>query len=67
MTTASDVKLKIAVKEAILELVEERRDLLSELLGEALEDLALGRAIEAGEQTPLVSRQQVLKALKAES
>ena len=41
--------------------VEERRDLLRDALLESLEDMALVRAIQAGEKSPLVSRKQVFK------
>jgi hypothetical protein len=56
-------RLKDLLKTAILELLEERKDLVRDLLEEALEDIALVRAIEAGEQTGTVSRDEVFKVL----
>ena len=57
-------KLKDLLKTAILELLEERKDLVRDLLEEALEDIGLVRATEAGEQTGTVSRDEVFKVLE---
>ncbi len=59
-----DKKLKALLKTAIIEVLEERKDLLRELLEEALEDVALARAIEEGERTKTVSRSQVFSTLQ---
>jgi hypothetical protein len=60
-----EAKLKEALKSAIVEILEERKDLVRELLEEALEDIALARAIEEGEQSELVTRDEVFQALEA--
>jgi len=57
-------KLKDLFKTAIMEVLEERKDLVRDLLEEALEDIGLVRAIEAGEQTGTVSRDEVFKVLE---
>jgi hypothetical protein len=57
-------KLKDLLKAAIIEVLEERKDLVRDLLEEALEDIGLVRAIEAGEQTGTVSRDEVFKVLE---
>jgi hypothetical protein len=57
-------KLKDLLKTAIMEVLEERKDLVRDLLEEALEDIILARAIEAGEQTETVSREEVFKVLE---
>jgi hypothetical protein len=57
-------KLKDLLKTAIMEILEERKDLVRDLLEEALEDIVLVRAIEAGEQTGTVSRDEVFKVLE---
>ena len=54
-------RLKGLLKDAVVEVLEERRDLLHDALLENLEDMALVRAIQAGEKSPLVSRKQVFK------
>jgi hypothetical protein len=66
MTTASidDDKLKDLFKSAIIELFEERRDLVRDLIAEALEDVALVRAIDEGEKTARVSRDEVFELLE---
>jgi hypothetical protein len=56
--------LKELLKTAIIEVLEEREDLVRDLLEEVLEDIALVRAIEAGEQTETVSRDEVFKSLE---
>jgi hypothetical protein len=57
-------RLKELLKTAIIEVLEERKDLVRDLLEEVLEDIALVRAIEAGEQTETVSRDEVFKSLE---
>ena len=62
--SVEEVYLKDLVKQAILELVQERRDELQDVFVEALEDLALARAIEEGESTGVVSKVEVLQILE---
>jgi len=65
MSTISieEVHLKDLLKEAILELVQERRDVLEDVFAEVIEDLALARAIEEGESTETISKAEVLQVL----
>ena len=56
--------LKQAMKEALTETFAEERDLLREVVVEALEDFALAEAIEEGQQTEKVSRERILNTLK---
>ncbi len=58
-----DAKLKALLKETLVELLEERREEFSELLLEALEDLALTRTIREGEGTGLVDKKEILKII----
>ena len=62
-----DDKLKGLVKQALLEVFQERRDLLYDVVVEAVEDGALARAIKAAEDSPLVDKAEVIKALETES
>jgi len=57
-------QIKNLVKEAILELVREQREVLCDALAEVIEDLALGRAIQEGESTETASRAEVLRVLE---
>ncbi len=59
-------RLKGLLKTAIIEVLEERGDLLREALGEALEEIALARAIEEAEDSPSVSREEVFAILEGE-
>ena len=58
-----EMQIKESVKQALVELLQERKDLIYELIGDIIEDYALTRAIKDGEQTPKVSREKVLRAL----
>jgi hypothetical protein len=65
--TVDETRLKDVVKTAVLEVIEERRDWLADLLGEAFLDIGLGYAIQEGAQTPAVSRDEVFQALETGS
>ena len=56
-------RIKQWFKEALLEVLEERKDVFYELLAEVMEDIALVHAIQEGEHTKPVSKQEVLKLL----
>ena len=58
-----DERLKRLLKAAILEVLEERKELLQEAITEAMEDVALSRAIEEGLQTKSVGREEVFRTL----
>lgn len=55
----SEQELKDLLKSAIVEVFEERGDLLRDIAEEAFEEMALSRAIEEGEKTELIKREQV--------
>ena len=57
-------ELKEVFKSALLEVLEERQDLVRELLDEVIEDIAFSRAIEEGEASPVVSREQIFEQLE---
>ena len=52
-------QLKEIFKQAFAELLQERRDLLYDVFTEVLEDIALANEIKEGEETEIVSREQV--------
>ncbi|MFQ6036270.1 MAG: hypothetical protein ACE5NM_10570 [Sedimentisphaerales bacterium] len=58
-----ETRIKELIKLAFVELLQERKDLLYNLVAEIVEDFALARAIKEGEQTPKVSREKVFRAL----
>src|SRR6266480_5492183 len=55
----NEKRLKGGVKSAIVEVLEERKDLVREVIEEDLEDAALARAIEDGDRTGIVNREEI--------
>lgn len=64
LSSISEDKFKDLVKTAIVEVLEQRKDLVRELFEEALEDLALAKAIEEGEHTKTVGRSAIFNILQ---
>jgi len=62
-----DKKLKDLLKQALAEAFEESKELLYDVVVEAVEDGALTRAIKEGQASPLVEKGQVIEALEKES
>jgi hypothetical protein len=63
----NETKIKEVFKIAVMEALEERKDLFGKLFREISEDIALAKAIEEGEKTPKVSREEIFKALEKKS
>ncbi len=63
-TAADDLQLKNALKSAFIEVLQERPDLIRDVLEETLEDIALVHAIEAGSKTGNVSREEIFTLLR---
>lgn len=61
--TFDETKLKELFKTALLELVQEEKEVFSEIVAEVLEDIGLENAIKEGENTELVSREEIFKVL----
>lgn len=57
-------QLKEVLKATILELFQENREELYNLLSEIIEDIAMERAIQEGEETEAVSREAIFKILE---
>lgn len=64
--TIDEERLKDLVKSALVEALEEQRNLVQEIVEEAMEDIALSRAIEQGLGSEPVSRDEVFAILEAE-
>ncbi len=60
-----DKRTKDLIKQALLELFEERRDLFYALFEEVFEDVGLANAMREGENSAVISEQEVMKALGA--
>jgi hypothetical protein len=57
--TLEEKQLKALLKQAIIELFQERQDLLSETLAEALEEIGLVNAIQEGRKDDFVSEEEI--------
>ena len=62
--TADSEKLKDIFKQAIIEAIEEKKEVVHDLLLEVMEDLALIHAIEEGKDSKEVSKQEVFDILE---
>ena len=60
----NETQLKDLMKTAILEIFQERRDLFQDLITEALEDMALIKAIDEGKDSQVVSRDTIFAILE---
>jgi len=60
-------RIKELMKQAMLELLKERRDLIYDVFTEVIEDLSLGNAIKEGESTESVTREEVFQTLEGVS
>lgn len=63
-TTLDETQIKNLFKQAFEEVLQERKDLLYELVVEIMEDFALLRAIKEGEGTAPVGREEVFQVLE---
>ena len=65
VTVFDETRLTALLKEALVEVLEQRREWFSTLVAEALEDIALVQAIKEGETTEIVSRDEIFDLLEA--
>ena len=63
MTAVEERRIKVLLKDAMVEVLEERHDLLREALQESLEEMAMLKAIQQGEKTRLTSRGKIFQRL----
>lgn len=59
-----DDTLKPLLEEIFIKMIREKRDVLYEIIVEALEDVALGSAIQEGRQNQLVSEERIFAMLE---
>ena len=67
MATAAfdEKKLRGIVKDALVDAFKEHLELMQDIVQEALEDIAMARAIEQGLETKPVSRKKVFSILES--
>jgi hypothetical protein len=61
--TIDEAKLKELLKSAVVEVLEERREFVKDIVEEAMEEIAMRRAIEEGLATEASSREEVFELL----
>lgn len=59
-----DERTKDLMKQALLELFQERRDLFADLFDELIEDVGLGNAMREAEGSEIVSKEEVMAILR---
>ena len=65
--TIDDNQLKALLKQALLELFEEKNELFYEALAEVIEELGLLKAIKEGQASPTVDKARIFEALERKS
>ena len=63
-TLIDDNKIKDLFKQAIIEAIEEKKQVVHDLLVEVIEDIAMVRAIQDGEDSGPVSRDDIFQILR---
>ncbi|MFA4836185.1 MAG: hypothetical protein WC749_08980 [Dehalococcoidia bacterium] len=63
-TILDEARLKEILKEALVELLQERKEVIYDLVIEAVEEIALARAIRDGETSGPVSREEIFGILE---
>lgn len=63
MNAFEESRIKALLKTAVVEVLEERHDLLRDAMRESFEDMAMLRAIRAGEKSRLTSRKKIFQRL----
>jgi len=66
-TVVDENKLKEVFKEALIEILEERKSVFQEILVEAIENIGLTRAIQEGENTETVSKKEIFSILEGQA
>jgi len=62
--TLNQEQLKEILKTAIVELIRDNHEEISEFLAEIIEDMAMERAIAEGKTTSLISREAIFQLLE---
>ena len=59
-------KLKQLMKEALVEVLESRKEVIYEIVSEVMEDIALAHAVKEGEATESVDKQEILDIIQGQ-
>ena len=63
-TVMDEGRLKQVFKEALIEMLEEKQNVFHDIVVEAMEDIALSRAIEDGQNSGAATKQEVFDILE---
>lgn len=66
-TTIDEQQLKDLLKAAFVEVMQERPELIRNVMEETLEDIGLARAIEEGKDTGTISHEEVFAILRGQA
>ena len=61
--TLNTNQIKELIKTAIIEILQDQKEVFTDIILEAMEDIALVKAIKEGENTETVSREAIFKIL----
>lgn len=65
--TINEMQAKALIKEALMELLQEKRDILFEVILEVIEEIGLANAIREGRKNELVSEDEIFNLLRAQA
>ena len=63
--TVSDDKLKQVLKEIMVEMIQDKRNVMSEIIADALEDIGLAQAIKQGRKNRFVDESRIVGILES--
>ena len=63
-TVMDEDRLKQVFKEALVEMLEEKQNLFHDIVVEAMEDIALSRAIQKGQKSGTATKKEVFNILE---
>ncbi len=63
-TVMDEGRLKQVFKEALVEMLEEKQNIFHEMIVDAMEDIALSRAIQEGQKTGTATKKEIFNILE---
>ena len=63
IVSLDEKQFKILLKQTLIELFDERRDIFSAIVAEALEDIGLANAIREGRKNDFMSKEEIQSIL----
>ena len=63
-TVMDEGRLKQVFKEALVEMLEEKQNIFHEMIVDAMEDIALSRAIQEGQKTGTATKKEIFDILE---